>query len=85
MTTFPRSPRLLNGAIIGIGKFNPLASVIVFQYNLETLTRRLEAWSMGGESGDRNEVFRLARSGDRPEQTEIMWEIWDKHMRKCAG
>lgn len=59
MTTFPGSPRLLKGAIIGVDKFNPLASIIVFQYNPETLTRRLEARSSGGEQTDRSEVYRL--------------------------
>jgi len=59
MTDFPGSPRLLKGAIIGTDPVNPLASVIVFQYNPNTLTRRLEARSMGGESGDHNETFRL--------------------------
>lgn len=33
MTTFPGSPRLIKGALIGIDPFNPLASVVVFQYN----------------------------------------------------
>jgi len=39
MTTFPGSPRLINGAIVGLDPFNPVASVIVFQYNPDTLTR----------------------------------------------
>jgi hypothetical protein len=43
MTTFPGSPRFVKGAIVGLDKTNPLASVIVFQYNPEGLTRRLEA------------------------------------------
>ena len=60
MTTFPGSPRLLKGAIIGLDPVNPLASIVVFQYNPDTLTRRLEARSSGGgESGDRAEAFRL--------------------------
>ena len=36
---FPRSPRTLKGAIVAIDEYNPLASVIVFQYNPETMTR----------------------------------------------
>jgi len=48
MTTFPGSPRLLKGAIVGLDPTNPLASVIVFQYNPDTMTRRLEARSSGG-------------------------------------
>ena len=58
MTTFPNSPRLLKGALIGVDIFNPLASVVVFQYNPDTMTRRLEARAAGGD-GDRGEAFRL--------------------------
>jgi hypothetical protein len=59
MTTFPRSPRLLKGAIVGIDPSNPVASVIVFQYNPETLTRTLQAQTAGGQGGDRSEALRL--------------------------
>lgn len=60
MTTFPGSPRLLKGAIIGLDPVNPLASVVVFQYNPDTMTRRLEARSVGGgDTADRSEAFRL--------------------------
>lgn len=59
MTAFPGSPRLIKGAIIGLDPVNPLASVVVFQYNPDTMTRRLDARSTGGEDGDRSEAFRL--------------------------
>jgi hypothetical protein len=60
MTTFPGSPRLQKGAIIGIDPVNPLASIIVFQYNPETMTRSLTAQSIGGESSrGRAEALRL--------------------------
>jgi len=59
VTTFPGSPRLLKGALVGMDPMNPLASVIVFQYNPDTMTRRLEARAMGGEGGDKAEVYRL--------------------------
>jgi len=59
MTTFPGSPRLLKGALVGLDPLNPLASIIVFQYNPETMTRRLDARSMGGEGGAKPEVYRL--------------------------
>jgi hypothetical protein len=60
MTTFPGSPRLIKGAIIGLDPTNPLASVVVFQYNPDTMTRRLEARSTGGgDTSDRSEAFRL--------------------------
>ncbi len=50
MTTFPNSPRLHKGAIIGLDPVNPLASIIVFQYNPETMTRTLTPQTMGGET-----------------------------------
>ena len=59
MTTFPGSPRLMKGALVGLDLFNPLASVTIFQYNPDTMTRRLEAQTMGGEEGDRTEALRL--------------------------
>ncbi|MDB4951663.1 MAG: hypothetical protein JWM27_4312 [Gemmatimonadetes bacterium] len=43
MSSFPGSPRLLKGAIVGLDPMNPLASVVVFQYNPDTLTRRIQA------------------------------------------
>lgn len=59
MSTFPGSPRLIKGAIIGLDPKNPLASIVVFQYNPDTMTRRLEARTSGGEGGDRSEALRL--------------------------
>jgi hypothetical protein len=58
MTTFPGSPRLLKGALVGLDPLNPVAGVVVFQYNPDTLTRRLEARAVSQE-GDRGEAFRL--------------------------
>ena len=58
MTTFPGSPRVQKGAIVGIDIFNPLASVIIFQYNPDTLTRTLQAQTTTGEAG-RSEALRL--------------------------
>ncbi len=60
MSGFPNSPRLLKGAIIGLDPLKPLASVIVFQYNPDGVTRRLEARSTGGaDNPARSEAFRL--------------------------
>ena len=58
MTTFPNSPRLMKGAIVGIDIFNPVSSVIPFQYNPETLTRTLQAQT-SGEGGNSSEALRL--------------------------
>jgi len=65
MTTFPGSPRLLKGAIVGLDIFNPLASIILFQYNPQTLTRSLKAKTVG-DGGGRSEALRLAGA---PEET----------------
>jgi hypothetical protein len=58
MTTFPRSPRVLKGAIVGLDPFNPAASVIVFQYNPDEMVRRLAPNSAGGTQSQ-GEVLRL--------------------------
>ena len=58
MTEFPRSPKVLKGAIVGIDIFNPLASVVVFQYNPEQLTRSLEP-QYSDSGGARGEALRL--------------------------
>ncbi|MFQ5858556.1 MAG: hypothetical protein ACE5LU_23400, partial [Anaerolineae bacterium] len=47
------------GAIIGIDLLNPLASVIIFQYNPKSLTRKLDAQT-AGEDAARSEVLRLS-------------------------
>jgi len=72
MTTFPGSPRLVKGAIIGIDPFNPLASIILFQYNPKTMSRRLQAATPQGE-GARSEVQRL--SGAPTETIDLKVEI----------
>lgn len=60
MTSSPITPRLLKGAIIGIDPLNPLASVIVFQYNPDTMSRKMDARTSGGGAGvDKSEALRL--------------------------
>jgi hypothetical protein len=58
MSTFPGSPKTQKGAIVGLDPFNPLASVIVFQYNPDTLTRTLTAQTVGGNAAQ-GEALRL--------------------------
>ncbi|MBD2520092.1 hypothetical protein H6G93_35150 [Nostoc sp. FACHB-973] len=70
MTSFPNSPRLLKGAIIGLDPATPLASVVIFQYNPDTLTRRISAQTTGGNT-DRGEAFRLTG----PPQENINLEV----------
>ncbi|HUP43074.1 MAG TPA: hypothetical protein VM599_07685 [Thermoanaerobaculia bacterium] len=71
MTTFPRSPKVLRGAIVAIDVFNPVASVIVFQYNPESMTRSLQARMSGAEEGERAEAFRL----EGPPQETIAMKV----------
>lgn len=72
MTSFPGSPRLIKGALVGVDIFNPLASVVVFQYNPTTMTRRLEA-RIAGEESDPGETLRL--SGPPKETITLSIEI----------
>ena len=58
MSSSPVSPRLLKGALIAVGPLNPLPNAVAFQYNPDTLTRRLEARAVNQE-GDRGEALRL--------------------------
>jgi hypothetical protein len=59
MTTFPGSPPTRKGALVGLDIFNPVvASVIVFQYNPETVTRTLQAQA-AGDDGAPSEAMRL--------------------------
>jgi hypothetical protein len=59
VSSFPNSPRLLKAAIVGIDLFNPLASIIVLQYNPESLTRTIQPQTIGNEEGARTDVLRL--------------------------
>jgi hypothetical protein len=65
MTDFPRSPKILKGAIVGIDIFNPVASAVVFQYNPEQLTRSLSP-QYTDAAGARTEALRL---GGPPRET----------------
>jgi hypothetical protein len=51
MSSFPGSPRLQKGALVGLDPANPLASIIVFQYNPETLVRTLVPQTAGSQGG----------------------------------
>jgi hypothetical protein len=72
MSFSPRSPRVTRGAVIGFDAFNPIASVIVFQYNPDAVTRTLEPQS-GATSGGRAETLRL--SGAPTEKIDMTVEI----------
>jgi hypothetical protein len=72
MSGLTRSPRLLKGAIVGIDLFNPVASVVIFQYNPDTVTRTI-APQASGDNADRGEALRL--KGPPQETIKIDVEI----------
>ena len=64
MTTFPpNSPRLQHGSIIAIDQVSKQQTEIKFQYNPDTMTRRLTAQTASGNY-DRSEAFRLKGLSD---------------------
>ncbi len=71
MTTFSRAPRLTKGAIVGLDIFNPLASVIIFQYNPNQVQRQLQARTADQE-GASADVLRLAGA---PQETITLNEV----------
>lgn len=77
MTTFPNSPRLMKGAIVGLDIFNPVSSIIQFQYNPETLTRTLQAQT-SGEGGNSSEALRLKGAPQESIKLDIEIDATDK-------
>jgi hypothetical protein len=75
MTSFPNSPRLHKGALIGLDPANPLASIIVFQYNPERVIRTLTPQISGTNGGQAapGEAMRLA--GPPLEEIQLDIEI----------
>jgi hypothetical protein len=71
-SSFPGSPRVHKGAIVGMDLFNPLASVVVFQYNPENLSRRVEV-NASNRYAPPNEALRL--KGPPEETIDVSVEI----------
>ena len=84
MSSFPNSPRLQKGALIGLDPVNPLASITIFQYNPETVTRTLtpQAASSGGNHGGGDsapgEAFRLAGPPQESLRMDILLDATDQ-------
>ncbi|HWT24928.1 MAG TPA: hypothetical protein VN213_15610 [Solirubrobacteraceae bacterium] len=75
----PLSPRTMRGAIVGLDLFNPVASVIVFQYNPDTLERTIAPQgSEGGEGADRSEALRLKGPPQETIKVEIELDATDR-------
>jgi len=77
MSTFPGSPRILKGALIGVDIFNPLASVVVFQYNPDTMTRTVSAKTAGGQAAS-SEALRLAGPPEEKISLEVEIDATDQ-------
>lgn len=60
MTTFPRSPKTLQGGIVVVDpQTAAIQRVIVLQYNPDTISRSVQAQTIGGDVGDRLEALRF--------------------------
>jgi hypothetical protein len=78
MSSFPGSPRLLKGALVSIPAGVPVPSVVVFQYNPDTLTRRLQPRTTGNDTpgdavrikGPPEETLNLSLEIDAADQME---------------
>jgi contractile injection system tube protein len=61
MSDYPNSPHINKGAIISIDLLMPIPTVVLFQYNPDTLTRSLQVQNTGaGGEGNKSEPFRLS-------------------------
>ena len=77
MTTFPPiSPRLQKGSIVAIDQVSKQQTEIPFQYNPDTLTRRLTAQTASGNY-DRSEAFRLKGPPEETISLEIEIDATD--------
>ena len=70
MTTFPGSPRLQKGAIVGIDKAFPLPTIVIFQYNPDTMTRTLQVNAAGNDS-DKGEALRIKGPPRKPSALKL--------------
>ncbi|UVO55698.1 hypothetical protein [Sphingomonas sp. SUN039] len=84
MTTFPGSPQVLKGAIVGIDIFNPVSSVAVFQYNPEQLSRSVTPrYSEAG--GGRAEPLRLQGPPTETISATLQMDVIDQLERGETG
>ncbi len=77
MTGFSGSPRLSKGAFVGLDPLKPLASVVVFQYNPEKVTRQLRP-KLGSPDGAEGEAMRLAGPPEETFSLEIEIDAADQ-------
>jgi hypothetical protein len=82
MTTFPGSPKLLKGAVVGLDLFNPLSSIAIFQYNPEQLSRSLAPQYAEAVSG---EALRLAGPPQETISANLSMDLIDQMEQGEAG
>jgi hypothetical protein len=81
MSSLPNSPRLQKGALVGLDPVNPLASVIVFQYNPEKVTRTLTPQAAGADAKGAmapGEALRLLGPPDETIKLEVDIDATDQ-------
>lgn len=61
-TTFPGSPRLLKGALVALGPGGTPSTSVIFQYNPEKMTRRLDARTAGGAGAGASAAAEIDRA-----------------------
>jgi hypothetical protein len=87
MSSFPNSPKLQKGALVGLDPFNPLASVVVFQYNPESVTRTLTPQTSGAQSGGAGAPGEGTRLSGPPQESyrlEVVLDATDQLERGDA-
>ncbi|MFH0344337.1 MAG: hypothetical protein ACHBNF_19960 [Chromatiales bacterium] len=84
MTTFPNSPKLLKGVLVAIDLPSPQPSVVVFQYNPDTLSRTLQANTTEGEGGNRSEPIRLKSASADTIKLDVEIDATDQ-LEKAEG
>jgi hypothetical protein len=77
VSTFPGSPKLLKGAIVGVSVLDPLSSVVIFQYNPDTLARTIRV-SAAGREGDMSEALRLKGPPDESVKLDVEVDAADQ-------
>ncbi len=77
MSTFPGSPRLLKGALVGVDPSFPVPTVVLFQYNPHTLTRSVKPRGPQGDGGGVTESQRLSGAPEETIQVEVELDAAD--------
>lgn len=76
MSSFPGSPQLMKGALVGVDDAGATANMIKFQYNPDSLSRSLQAQT-ATEGGSRAEVLRLKGAPVETIRLEVILDATD--------